>query len=159
MGSSFWEVAQSVGTPAVRSLSSGGEYSPVRTLQGNTETRSGENSLRTWKTDTERKETTRVITIWQRTTETPARYRQCRRATPVTVLITSSGARSLGQRWQAPRAVHTHRQTQNEHTDPWTVTHCLFSVIRHSLIYLMISYEAFSWTLYLAESCFIVREL
>ncbi len=26
------------------------------------------------------------------------------------------------QRWQAQRAVHPHRQTQNEHTDPWTVT-------------------------------------
>ncbi len=80
-------------TRQCRVSSSGREYSPVRTLQGNTETRPGENSLRTWKTDTECKNTTRVITIWQRTTEMPARYRQCRRATPVTVLITSSGAR------------------------------------------------------------------
>ncbi len=65
--------------PAVQSLQLGQRY---------TETRPGENSFRTWKTDTESKYTTTVKTIWQRTTETPARYRQCRRATPVTVLIT-----------------------------------------------------------------------
>ncbi len=52
----------------------------------------------------------------------PARYRQCRRATPVTVLITSSGARSLGNADKHNEQVHPHRRTQNEHTDPWTVT-------------------------------------
>ncbi len=75
-------------TRQCRVSSSGREYSPVCTLQGYTETRPGENSFRTWKTDTESKNTTTVKTIWQRTTETPARYRQCRRATPVAVLIT-----------------------------------------------------------------------
>ncbi len=82
--------------------SSGREHSPVRTLQGNTEHDQARNSLRTWKTDTESKETTRVkTTIWQRITETPARYRQCRTSYTCDHSDSSSGAR---QRWQAQRA-------------------------------------------------------
>ncbi len=107
--------------PAVQSLQLGQRIQSSPHPSGKYWTRPGENSLRTWKTDTERKNTTRVKTIWQRTTETPARYRQCRRV-PVTVLITSSGAWSLGNADKHNERVHPHRRTQNEHTDPWTVT-------------------------------------
>ncbi len=49
--------------PAVQSLQLGQRIQSSPHPSGNTETRPGENSLRTWKTDTESKNTTRVKTI------------------------------------------------------------------------------------------------
>ncbi len=126
-----WAGSAGAVTRQCRVSSSGREHSPVRTLQGNTEHDQARNSLRTWKTDTESKETTRVkTTIWQRITETPARYRQCRRATPVTILI---ARQVLGNADKHNKRVHPHGRTQNEHTDPWTVTETAFKFFISSI--------------------------
>ncbi len=102
--------------PAVQRLQLGQrtvQSAPFREILNTT----GENSLRTWKTDTESKNHKSKNDLTTHT-ETPARYRQCRRATPVPFWY----RQVLGNADKHNERVHPHRRTQNEHTDPWTVT-------------------------------------
>ncbi len=61
---------------------------------------------------------TRETTIWQRITERPARYRQCRRATPVTVLIARQVLGNADKHNERVHPIDEHRMSTQIH-EPW----------------------------------------
>ncbi len=61
---------------------------------------------------------TKETTIWQGITETPARYRQCRRATPVTVLIARQVLGNADKHNERVHPIDEHRMSTQIH-EPW----------------------------------------
>ncbi len=67
---------------------------------------------------------TRETMIWQRITETPARYRQCRRATPATILIARQVLGNADKHNERVHPIDEHRMSTQIH-EPWHLSQIL----------------------------------